>query len=47
MHVNLSIDVVVYPADGGDAETLLIHADTAMSRPKDAGITVSNFSLNA
>ena len=32
-----SIGVSVYPADGGDAETLLKHADAAMYRAKEQG----------
>lgn len=32
-----SIGLAAYPADGGDAEALLVHADRAMYRAKEAG----------
>ncbi|MBC7859969.1 MAG: EAL domain-containing protein, partial [Burkholderiaceae bacterium] len=35
--VTCSIGVSVYPQDGGDAETLIKHADTAMYRAKEIG----------
>ncbi|WP_229633262.1 bifunctional diguanylate cyclase/phosphodiesterase [Duganella qianjiadongensis] len=37
VQVSCSIGVAVYPDDGADAETLLMHADTAMYRAKDTG----------
>jgi diguanylate cyclase (GGDEF)-like protein/PAS domain S-box-containing protein len=37
VQVSCSIGVAVYPGDGGDAETLLMHADAAMYRAKDLG----------
>ena len=37
VQVSCSIGVAVYPNDGGDAETLLMHADAAMYRAKDMG----------
>ncbi len=37
VQVSCSIGVAVYPHDGADAETLLMHADTAMYRAKDTG----------
>lgn len=37
VQVSCSIGVAVYPDDGADAETLLMHADTAMYRAKDSG----------
>jgi diguanylate cyclase (GGDEF)-like protein/PAS domain S-box-containing protein len=38
LHVTASIGVSVYPDDGPDAETLINHAETAMSEAKKSGI---------
>jgi diguanylate cyclase (GGDEF)-like protein len=35
--VNASIGIAIYPADGEDLETLLMHADTAMYKAKEQG----------
>jgi diguanylate cyclase (GGDEF)-like protein/PAS domain S-box-containing protein len=37
LHVTTSIGISVYPADGGDAETLIKNADTAMYSAKERG----------
>ena len=37
MQVSCSIGVSVYPRDGRDADTLMMHADAAMYRAKDSG----------
>jgi diguanylate cyclase (GGDEF)-like protein len=37
IYVSASIGLSIYPADGGDAETLLKHADVAMYSVKDTG----------
>jgi diguanylate cyclase (GGDEF)-like protein/PAS domain S-box-containing protein len=37
MQVSCSIGVAVYPRDGRDADTLMMHADAAMYRAKDSG----------
>ncbi len=37
LHVTASIGTVIYPRDGGDADQLLRHADTAMYHAKGAG----------
>ena len=37
LRVGASIGISVFPQDGGDAETLLRHADMAMARAKPAG----------
>jgi len=37
VHVSGSIGIALYPQDGGDADTLLKHADTAMYQSKESG----------
>jgi diguanylate cyclase (GGDEF)-like protein/PAS domain S-box-containing protein len=37
MQVSCSIGVAIYPRDGRDADTLMMHADAAMYRAKDSG----------
>jgi diguanylate cyclase (GGDEF)-like protein len=37
LHVTVSIGICVYPADGGDAETLLKNADAALFHAKAKG----------
>jgi len=37
LHVTTSIGISVYPADGGDTETLIKNADTAMYHAKEMG----------
>ena len=37
LHVGASLGISLYPADGGDAETLMRNADTAMYHAKDSG----------
>ncbi|MGA3201938.1 MAG: EAL domain-containing protein [Bryobacteraceae bacterium] len=37
LHVTASIGATVYPEDGGDAETLLKNADTAMYQTRESG----------
>lgn len=37
LHINVSIGISIYPADGQDAETLLKSADTAMYHAKENG----------
>jgi diguanylate cyclase (GGDEF)-like protein/PAS domain S-box-containing protein len=43
LFVSASVGISVFPADGGDAETLLKHADTAMYRAKDGGRSAYRF----
>ncbi|MCD4499546.1 EAL domain-containing protein [Chromobacterium vaccinii] len=37
MFISASIGISMFPLDGRDADTLLVHADTAMYRAKDGG----------
>jgi diguanylate cyclase (GGDEF)-like protein/PAS domain S-box-containing protein len=37
LHINGSIGISIYPEDGGDAETLIKNADTAMYHAKESG----------
>src|SRR5208282_6422308 len=37
LHIDGSIGISIYPDDGGDAETLIKHADTAMYHAKESG----------
>jgi diguanylate cyclase (GGDEF)-like protein/PAS domain S-box-containing protein len=43
VHVTASIGIVIYPDDGGDADTLLKNADFAMYHAKEAGRNNSQF----
>ena len=43
LHVTASAGISIYPEDGGDGETLLKNADTAMYRAKDAGRSTYQF----
>jgi diguanylate cyclase (GGDEF)-like protein/PAS domain S-box-containing protein len=42
-HVTCSLGISMFPADGGDAETLLKNADAAMYRAKDSGRNALQF----
>ena len=42
-NVSASIGISIYPDDGGDAQTLLKHADTAMYRAKNQGRNTFQF----
>jgi diguanylate cyclase (GGDEF)-like protein/PAS domain S-box-containing protein len=37
LHIDGSIGISIFPEDGGDAETLIKHADTAMYHAKESG----------
>jgi diguanylate cyclase (GGDEF)-like protein len=37
LYASCSVGVAIYPSDGGDIETLLMNADTAMYRAKESG----------
>ncbi|GIZ52716.1 bifunctional diguanylate cyclase/phosphodiesterase [Noviherbaspirillum aridicola] len=43
LFVTVSTGITMYPADGGDAETLVRNADTALYRAKDGGRNGSRF----
>ncbi|WP_418117595.1 EAL domain-containing protein [Variovorax sp. 350MFTsu5.1] len=43
LHVSASVGVSIYPENGGDAETLLKNADTAMYRAKEKGRNTYRF----
>jgi diguanylate cyclase (GGDEF)-like protein/PAS domain S-box-containing protein len=43
LHISASIGISVYPEDGGDAETLLKHADAAMYKSKERGRNTFHF----
>ncbi|OJZ04338.1 MAG: hypothetical protein BGP20_08460 [Thiobacillus sp. 63-78] len=43
LHVSASIGISLYPQDGGDAETLMKHADAAMYKAKDSGRNTFHF----
>ncbi|NVM93134.1 diguanylate cyclase (GGDEF)-like protein [Variovorax sp. SG517] len=43
LHVTASVGVSIYPENGGDAETLLKNADTAMYRAKEKGRNTYRF----
>jgi diguanylate cyclase (GGDEF)-like protein/PAS domain S-box-containing protein len=46
LFVSASIGIAVYPNDGGDAEVLIQHADTAMYRAKELGSTYQFFTAD-
>jgi len=41
--ISCSMGVAIYPLDGTDPETLLLHADSAMYQAKDAGRATFRF----
>ena len=43
LHVTASAGISIYPEDGGDGETLLKNADTAMYRAKERGSSTYQF----
>jgi len=47
VYVTASIGISIYPNDGEDAETLMMHADTAMYHAKDAGKNNYQFFMRA
>ncbi|MEW5966951.1 MAG: EAL domain-containing protein [Pseudomonadota bacterium] len=43
LHISASIGISLYPEDGRDAETLLMHADAAMYKSKERGRNTFHF----
>ncbi|CAN7630203.1 putative bifunctional diguanylate cyclase/phosphodiesterase [Mesorhizobium sp. LjRoot246] len=43
MHVGISLGIAIFPDDGGDADTLLKNADTALYRAKSEGRNLYRF----
>ena len=43
LHISASIGISLYPEDGHDAETLLMHADAAMYKSKERGRNTFHF----
>jgi len=43
LHISASIGISLYPQDGGDAETLMKHADAAMYKAKESGSNTFHF----